>query len=136
MSTIDRRAQRCSLASQRGLSLIETLVALGLFALTAATMGNYLVSQIRLSARNYLYTQAYALAEERLESTRALHFNDMLPGTKTASVGGTSFTIQTQVQNDTPANGLKQITVNVSWKDMQGPQNVAVQTIYTEVQRY
>jgi type II secretory pathway pseudopilin PulG len=124
------------LASQRGLSLIETVVALGLFALTAATMGNYLVSQVRRSSSNYLYTQAYALAQDQLESTRALRYNDMVPGSTTSSIGGTSFTVQTQIQNDTPADGLKQITVNVSWKDMQGPQNVAVQTIYTEVQQY
>lgn len=136
MCTNSRTAPGRRLASQRGLSLIETLVALGLFAVTAATMGNYLVSQLRLSSRNYLYTQAYALAEVQLESTRALHYNDMVPNSSTTNVGGTSFTVQTQIQNDTPADGLKQITVNVGWKDMQGPQNVAVQTIYTEVQRY
>ena len=37
--------------------------------------------------------------------------------------------------NDTPADGLKQITVNVSWNDPLGAKNVAVHTIYTEVQR-
>jgi Tfp pilus assembly protein PilV len=126
---------RC-LAGQRGISLMETLVALGLFAVTAATMGNYLVSQIRMSSYNYLYTEAYALAEQQLENTRALHFNDMVPTSSTSTVGGMQYTVATAILNDTPADGLKSITVNVSWKDQRGPQNVAVQTIYTEVQRY
>ena len=137
MSTTDRRAPwRRRLRWRRGISLIETVVALGLFAITAATMGKYLVSQIRLASTNYLYTQAYALAEEELESTRALHFNDMVPLTKTVAIDGRNFTVNTTVSNDTPANGLKQITVNIGWSDTLGARNVSVYTIYTEVQRY
>ncbi len=133
MSTTERSRRR---RSQSGISLIETLVALGLFAITASTMGKYLVQQIRMSSSNYLYTQAYAAAEEELEATRALRYNDMAPGTRTKDIGGTRFTIDRQVVNDSPANGLKAITVNVSWKEPQGSRSVAVQTIYTEVQRY
>jgi Tfp pilus assembly protein PilV len=136
MSTADLHPRRRRLAAAHGMSLIETLVALGLLAVSAGTVGNYLVQQIRMSSSNYLYTQAYSMAEEQLETTRALHFNDMIAGSKTASVGATTFTIATQILDDTPANGLKQITVTVSWKDGLGPKNVAVQTIYTEVQRY
>ena len=118
------------------MSLIETLVALGLFAITAATIGNFLVSQMRRSSSNYLYSQAYVLAEQQLETLRALpQYTDIVPATATTSVGGTQFTVGTSVLNDTPADGLKQITVNVSWQDMFGSQNVAVQTIYTQVQR-
>jgi prepilin-type N-terminal cleavage/methylation domain-containing protein len=123
-------------ASQRGVSLIETLVALGLLAISAGTVGNYLVQQMRMGSKNYLYTQAYALAEAQLETTRALDFEDMVPGSKTATVGGVPYTVVTQVLNDVPANGLKQISVDVSWKDMYGPKNVTVHTIYTEVQRF
>jgi Tfp pilus assembly protein PilV len=130
-----RPIRRLRCGSQIGLSLLETLVALSLFAVSAATTGKYLVSQIRLSTTNYLSTQAYSLAEEALESTRALRFNDMVPGTKTVPVDGRNFTVATQILNDTPANGLKQITVTVNWTDPLGPKNVAVRTIYTEVQR-
>lgn len=124
------------LAAPDGLSLLETLVALALFAISAAAAGNYLVKQIRLSASNYLTTQAYSLAEEALESTRAQRFNDMAPGSKTVAIDGRNFTVDTAVQNDTPANGLKRITVTVGWADPLGPKNVSVHTIYTEVQRY
>lgn len=136
MSTTDRCRRRSRRAAQAGISLIETLVALGLFAVTASTMGNYLVQQIRMSTSNYLHTQAYAMAEEDLEATRAQRYNDMVPGTRTENIGGTTFTVDRQIVADSPADGLKTITVTVSWRDPQGPKNVVVQTIYTEVQRY
>lgn len=121
--------------SQRGLSLIEVCVALGLFAISSATIGRFLVTHIRIGASNYLYTQAYVIAEQELESTRALRFNDMAPSAKLVSVDGRTFTVDTQMLNDTPANGLKQITVNVNWSDPLGAQHVSVRTIYTEVSR-
>jgi Tfp pilus assembly protein PilV len=131
----DRAAGRRRL-SERGVTLLETLVALGLFALTAATIGNFLVSQIRRSSSNYLYSQAYVLAEQQLESLRALpQYTAIVPGSTTTSVGGTHFTVATSVLNNTPADGLKQITVNVTWQDILGAQNATVQTIYTQVQR-
>jgi len=81
--------------NQRGISLIETLVALGLFAMTAATMGKFMVTQIRMASTNHLHTKALAMAAEQLETTRALLFNDMVSGSKTKAVGGVTFTVQT-----------------------------------------
>jgi len=131
LCTVSRRG-----GAQRGVTLLETLVALSLFAITAATMGKFLVSQIRRSASNYLYTQAYVLAEQQLETLRALpDYTAIVPSSNTATVGGTAFVVNTNVLNNTPADGLKQITVNVNWHDNFGAQNVAVQTIYTQVQR-
>lgn len=124
------------LADRRGVSLIETLVALGLFAVTAGTMGQFLVAQIRHASTNHLYTKAYAIAEEELEALRTLRYDDMTPGSKEVPVGGTTFSVSTTVDEDTPAGGLKQITVDVSWNDPEGPRNVSVYTIYTEVRRY
>jgi Tfp pilus assembly protein PilV len=121
---------------QRGISLIETLVALSLFAMTAATMGQFLVSQVRHASNNHLQTKAMALAAEQLESTRAQRFNDMQSGSKTKEEGGVTYTIETTIDDDTPANGLKAIEVEVSWNDPTGPKNVAVHTIYTEVRRF
>jgi prepilin-type N-terminal cleavage/methylation domain-containing protein len=136
MHTSSPRPVRQRGATQRGVTLLETLVALSLFAITAATMGNFLVSQIRRSTSNYLFSQAYVLAEQQLETLRALpDYTAIVPGSTTTSVGGTPFTVATSVLNNTPADGLKQITVNVSWHDNFGAQNVAVQTIYTQVQR-
>ena len=120
----------------RGISLIETLVALALFAMTATTMGRFLVAQIRQSSNNHLQTKALALAAEQLESTRAEKYSDMTSGTRTVMVGGVTYTIATTVNADSPSHGLKAIEVAVSWNDPQGPKNVTVHTIYTEVRRF
>jgi Tfp pilus assembly protein PilV len=128
--------QRTRRARQRGISLIETLVALGLFALSAATISSFMVRHIRGASTNNLYTKAYALAEDQLEATRALRYDDMQPGTATVQNGAVTFTVATQIQNDTPANGLKKIQVDVSWNEPEGVKNVSVHTIYTEVRRY
>lgn len=124
------------LGNERGVSLIETLVALGLFALAAATMGGFLTTQIRAASNNHLHTRALALAAEQLEATRALRFNDMAASTRTVDVGSVQYTVATTIQENTPAHGLKQIAVDVSWNAPQGPQHVAVHTIYTEVRRF
>lgn len=131
-----KSTERHRLRDQRGISLIETLVALGLFALSAATIGNLLTSQIRAASSNHLHTRALALAAEQLEATRALRFNDMEPSTRTVSSGSVTYTVATTVDDDSPANGLKTIAVDVSWNAPQGPQHVAVHTIYTEVRRF
>ncbi len=119
-----------------GFSLIETLVALSLFAMTAATMGQFLVVQIRHASNNHLQTKAYSLAAEQLEATRALRFNDMLASTRTVAFNGVQYTVATDVDDDTPSNGLKTIEVDVSWNDPTGPKNVSVSTVYTEVRRF
>ena len=121
---------------ERGLSLIETLVALGLFALTAGTMSRFLVGQIRGASTNNLYTKAYSLAEDQLEATRALKYNEMVASTKTVQTGLVKYTVATTVQTDVPADGLKKIQVNVSWNSPQGTKNVSLYTIYTEVRRF
>jgi len=121
---------------QHGVTLLETIVALGLFAMSAATIGTFMVSQIRFASTNAIYTKAYALAEEELETTRALAFSDMQDGTRTVTLENMSYKVVKQVDDDTPANGLKQIQVDVSWSDSGGPKNVSVHTIYTEVRRF
>jgi Tfp pilus assembly protein PilV len=116
--------------------LIETLVALALFAMTAATMGQFLVAHIRQSSNNFLQTKALSLAAEQLEATRAQRYADMVSGTRTETIGGVTYTIATTVDSDSPSGGLKTIAVDVSWNDPQGPKNVTVNTIYTEVRRF
>ena len=121
---------------QRGMTVLETMIALSLFALTAATMSQFLVAQIRHASNNNLQTRAYSLAEEALEDMRAQRFNDMASSSKLVTDGAMNYTVATTVDNDTPSDGLKSINVNVSWKDPGGSRNVLVSTIYTEVRRF
>ena len=121
--------------SQQGATLLETMVALGLFALTAATMGDFLTQQIRTGGANANYSTAYALAAEEFEDIRALPFDEIISRTSSMSQGAMTFDVDTAVADDTPSPNMKQITVNVNWNEPGGPQNVTVHSIYTEVRR-
>jgi len=128
------RAER--FRDQRGVTLIETVVALGLFAMAAATTATFLVAQVRYASDNNLQTKAYSLAEEELEYLRSERFNDMAGGSKLVTVGAVKYNIVDTVTDDTPANGLKTIKINVGWNDQAGARNVQVQTVYTEVRAF
>ena len=138
MNMTDRGRSRRALASQRGVSLVETLVALGLFALTAGTMGSYLVQQIR-HRREQLSVHAGLRAGRDKSSSRlrALRFSRDGAGLEDRAASATPPSRSPPRFSTTRRpTGMKQITVNVGWNDPQGPSNVAVQAIYTDVQHY
>ncbi len=120
----------------RGTSLLEVMVALGLFALAAATTGDYLVQQIRTTSQNNHYTVAYAVAERHLETVRAEPYSTMAATTEQVVKGSVVFDVSTTVEADTPEPNLKQVTVNVEWGEPGGRADVEVQTIYTAVRRF
>lgn len=130
-----KKMQRRKLG-QRGMSLLETLVALGLFAITTATTSDFLVQQIRRTSHNNLHTVAYAVAEEHLEAVRAAKYNDMVGGSSQIEKGSVVFDIDTTVEANVPAANLKRVTVNVGWNEPGGRRDVEVQTIYTSVRRF
>jgi hypothetical protein len=120
---------------ERGLTLIETLVALGLFALSVATMGKFLVHQIRTSNSNGNHTIAYELAVQELEDVRAQLYDQMVSRSRESQVGGMIFEIETSVEDEAPSPNMKTIDVDVNWSEPGGVRNVALHTIYTAVTR-
>jgi len=123
------------LACRQGTTLIETIVAVGLFALTAATMSDFLLQQIRMGGANYSYSKAYALAAQEFEDMRSMSYDDMASRSSTTTEGSTTYTVQTTVLADTPEPNMKKITVQVSWTEPSGAKNVKVYSIYTAVQK-
>jgi Tfp pilus assembly protein PilV len=123
-------------SSRRGTSLIETVVALGVFAIAAAGMNSFLTQHVRRSAGNHLQTVGYSLAEDALEAARALDWDDIVNKQTTHAEGGVTFTIALAVQNDTPEENLKTLTATVSWSDPLGPQSIQVPVVYTQVTRF
>jgi Tfp pilus assembly protein PilV len=136
MSRIDAEARTGVARGEEGVTLLETLVALGLFAITVATMGDFVVQQVRRSATNNHYTLAYSIAEEQLESVRALRYADMSSESGSIQKGSMTFRYSTSVLDDSPAPNLKKIVVNVDWDEPAGAKNVALETVYTAVRRF
>ncbi len=134
MTHAARSRTRSALRNQRGITLVETLVALGLFALTSASLADFLVHQIRQASSNHLDTLAYSLAADAMESARAEPFKEIAGRSKTVTEEGMTFIVSMAVDDNTPASGLKTITSNVSWDEPGGSRTISVSTIYTEVE--
>ncbi len=112
------------------------MVALGLFAISAATTGDFLVQQIRRTAQNNHYSLAYAMAEEHLETVRAARYEEMGTTSTQVQKGDLVFDVATTVESDVPAPNLKTVTVHVGWTEPGGARDVEVETIYTSVRRF
>jgi Tfp pilus assembly protein PilV len=120
---------------QRGATLLEALVALGLFAIAASAFGTLLTQQIRMQTTNGTSTQAVALGEKELEDIRALDYDQIASRTNTATVGYKTFTITTKVVPDSPAPNMKSVTTTVSWTEPNGAQKYTIYAIYTDITR-
>jgi prepilin-type N-terminal cleavage/methylation domain-containing protein len=127
------RRRRCR--DQRGVSLVETMVALSILAISSATVGEFIVRQTRMANTNNLTSIGQALAEQQFEDLRAIDYDDIAATSSTTTVGGIVYTLRTDVQTNMPAPNMKQISVDVSWKDPLGTQHVTAYTIYTAIKR-
>jgi prepilin-type N-terminal cleavage/methylation domain-containing protein len=117
----------------RGVSLIEVLVAVSLFALVGSAVGVLATSSMVHTIRNKHSTAATMLAQERLETLRGLPYADIVSSSGTSTVGGQLYTISTGVLSDNPAAGMKRITITVNWSGPEGVRNHAIETIFTSV---
>jgi len=116
-----------SLASQKGISSIEVVVALGLFAITAAGLAATTMSMTQQSTRIKIATAATALVEELVEQLRALDpatkpwqlqpgvYNDPNNPLTAAGVTGGQFVRSWTVTANTPALGIARVEVQVQF---------------------
>ena len=120
---------------ERGTTLIESMAALALLALSAASMGGLLQQQMRWAATNHLADIANSLAAEELEQMRAQPYAAMSGATRTVTQGAVVFTVATRVLADTPAKNMKKVTVTVTWNEPRGAKNVAISTVFSQIRR-
>ena len=106
--------------SERGVTLIESVVALGLFTVAAAAIGSLLVGHVRLKGSNLAATTAIVVAERELEDLRALDYADIATRRSTKTVGALTYTVTTTITNDAPAPNMKTIQTQVSWSSPAG----------------
>lgn len=123
------------LTNHRGVSLIETVAALSLFALSAATMGNFLTHEIRAAGSNNNYMIAHEVGVEELENVRSLLFEEIQSEAREIQKGGMVYRIETSVEDNVPEPNMKSISVDIGWNEPDGERHVVLETIYTAVTR-
>jgi hypothetical protein len=106
---------------------------MALFALVALAVGKLVTSSLLRTAENRHGTAAAFLAQRTLEELRGRDYDDIAPGSESHTLGGQPFTVTTGVQEDTPAAGMKEITVTVDWVGPEGTRYYETKTIYTSV---
>lgn len=114
----------------KGNSILEVLMAMVVtgIAATAATGG--IVSTTNLLGENTRYHDAIVLAQQSLERTRTIAYEEIESGTSTAAGG---YTITKTVLTETPEPGMKQISVTVSWTWKGSPRSYVLRTVFGEL---
>jgi prepilin-type N-terminal cleavage/methylation domain-containing protein len=120
-------------ARQRGFTMVEMLVAMVLFALVATGLSAFAVQSLRSTSDTRASGGAVLLAQAEVESLRGLAYDDIVPRSYPASLGGQDYDVATTVANNTPDAGMKEVTVTVDWTANLGPRDYVLRTILTAV---
>ena len=111
-----------------GFSLLEAITATGFVGLTLLALAGSGISLTRNQKSADSTAAAQGLAQQKLEQLRSMplaapdlaagNYNDAANPLQANGATGGMFTRSWTVSaNDTPANGLKTVTVSVAWKD-------------------
>lgn len=110
-----------------GFTLVETLVAMAIFAVAVLGLGAGTISVIRNNNYSYLNTSAVNLAQSKLEELRAMSVaafaNLSCPSYSTTGcsdspvTSGKTFSRSWQITANSPVTGVNKIDVKIDWSD-------------------
>jgi type II secretory pathway pseudopilin PulG len=120
----------------RGFTLLETVIAFGLFSLVLLFSTNTLLTIIKTNALSQNQTGALALAQGKMESLKAQPLSVLKGETETQVTNGNLPVIyrrETSISPGTPA-GLTLVTVKVTWpsETASKPHQVELATLIAE----
>jgi prepilin-type N-terminal cleavage/methylation domain-containing protein len=111
------------MAGDRGFSLLELMVALGILSIGFLFLSGLSVSILRTNKLSQNKTAALQLAQEKIETMKSLSLSELQGGTEAGLKTGTlktSFQRETIVQKEEGAS-LARITVRVCWPSHSNP---------------
>ena len=133
---------------QKGVSLVEVLVAISIFAIGGLMVLMTTTNSLRVTSDTRSVDEGVNLARLNLEYLLGLDYNDaQLRDTNGDGVSGLSkstsadadysfvdgrYRVAWNVATDNPVNGAKTVAVIVSWQGVKGLRKVAFQTIVAE----
>ncbi len=124
--------------SQKGFTLIDTLVGMTVLAVTSNAMLSMLMLSSYNTRTNAINTHAVTLAIQEREDQRSLSYAAIAnrdPYTTAAPdrYNGVAFTVHSEVQADQPAVNMKTVTVTTSWNYLGSSRQYSLQTVYTNI---
>jgi type II secretory pathway pseudopilin PulG len=119
--------------NNRGFTLVEALVATFLTVVVGATVTKSMVFTTNVVGENTLQGEAISLAQEALEDLRTIPYEEIVSGSESAA--NDLFTIEREVEADTPEEGMKEITVTVSWEWKGEERTYALHTVYSKINK-
>jgi type IV pilus assembly protein PilV len=118
-----------AMRDERGVSLIEVLVALSILSIGLLALAQMQIAAGRVSAAAGRLTRATALAQERVEQLLALPYTDASlvdttvvgqTTTYTDAAAPQGYTVSWTVDTDSPGAGVKTVNLTVSWRNRGG----------------
>ena len=103
LTSMTRKTRR----SQRGISLLEVLVAITLFALTSSGLAAFLVQSLRRTAGTGRRRGPSSRRSTRSRTSARSTYPAIVSRSYATTITGKSYGVGTVVQNDTPASGMK-----------------------------
>jgi type IV pilus assembly protein PilV len=128
-----KRAEKSSIRRKdSGFTLIELLIAIVILSVGLLGMATLTGSIVKKNKLSNDLSAATTLAQDKLEDIRADGYTSAASETKTACATPFSeYQREVTVSNDTPASGMKQVTVAVYW----GPSDahsISIKTILSQ----
>jgi prepilin-type N-terminal cleavage/methylation domain-containing protein len=123
---VRRRAQR----DQRGFTIVETMVAIGIMAVAFLGMASVHAISARAQSLGQNEGLARFVADQQLELMRRTGVGAIQSYTGSTTVQGVTFAIQRTVSNVTMG---KKVVVRTTWTDRFGPRSLTLTTIVSQV---
>lgn len=119
---------------QEGFTLVETLVALAIFAVVSLAITSLMVKDTQMISENAQASRAIAFAQEALENLREVPVSSLINGSwPSITSGGTAFNVSWTATTNSPTVGMTAVVVMVNWQHKGSPRTYALQSIFTNL---
>jgi|LGOV01.1.fsa_nt_gb type IV pilus assembly protein PilV len=120
--------------NEKGFSLIELMISMAILAIGLLGLAGLQGTAINGNHHGNMISQATVLAQDTIEQIRNAAYDDItttnFPATEMA-VSGSNFDRAILIEDDTPLNELKRVTVTVSWRKL-NQHRVVLRTIVSD----
>lgn len=124
-------------ADKKGFTLIETMIAMGIFAIGILAVASLQITAFQGNRSARLHTEALSLAEQQLEelAARAYDSPQLANGSHSESDVGPAnrFDLAWTITEDTPLPGTKIINLTIAWDNRGSRRRMELNHIVTNL---